>query len=300
MTDVAEKLFPSAKTLTVFDPADIPALPPVEDYYHHSFSLFVAWRKLWERRDMVIALAERDIRSSYKQAMLGIGWALISPIISVVLFTIIFTKVKLFHEGHVPYALYAYVGILCWGYFAGSLGAGGSSMVQNMSLLQKTHFPRECFPLSQLLEQCFYTTIALVPLSFLFLYYGFVPKLGGILIFPLFIVIEMIFSMGVVLAMSAMVIYVRDLMQVMGLITTMGLYASPVIWPLTVIPKVWRPYYSFINPIGPVIDGVRRSMLLGQQPVWSLIAIAGVSAVLYFLVGYAIFKRLEVGFADIS
>lgn len=299
MSSATESLFPSADTLVVFDPADIPDEPQPQDFYKHSVAVRKALKGLWARRDMVIALAERDIRASYKQAVLGIGWALISPVIQVVIFTLIFTRVKLFRIPHVPYALYAYVGILCWSYFAGSLSSGGGSLISNMSLLQKTHFPRECFPLSQILEQTVYTTIALLPLGILCLYYGYVPHIET-LYFPIFIVIEIFFTAGVVLAMAAMIVYLRDLIQVMGLIITIGLYASPVVWPFSEIPHALQPVYAFVNPIGPVIDNVRRTMLLGHSPDWAMVGIAAVSAVLYFFAGYRIFKRLEVSFADIS
>lgn len=299
MSSATQSPFPSADTLVVFDPANIPDDPPADAYYKHSVAVGTALKGLWARRDMVFALTERDIRASYKQAVLGIGWALISPVIQVVIFTVIFTKVKLFHVGHVPYALYSYVGILCWSYFAGSLSSGGGSLISNMSLLQKTHFPRECFPLSQIVEQTVYTTIALLPLGILFLYYGYTPKVETVY-FPIFIVIEVVFTAGVVLAMAAMIVYLRDLIQVMGLIITVGLYASPVVWPFSEIPHTLQYVYAFVNPLGPVIDNVRRTVLLGEQPRWPILGIAAVSALLYFLIGYRIFKRLEVSFADIS
>jgi ABC-2 type transport system permease protein/lipopolysaccharide transport system permease protein len=287
-------------TLLLFDPADIADEPPPESLYLHRVSLGAAARTLWKRKGIIVALAERDVRASYKQTIIGFGWALISPVIQVILFTLIFNRVKLgFNTGHVPYVLYAYAGILCWSYFSGSLGSGGSSLIPNMSLLQKTHFPRECFPLSQMLEQSLYTTIALIPLGILFVTHGFAPK-PQVLWAPVFIAIELVFTSGVVLAMSALVVYVRDLGQVMGLITQIGLFASPVIWPLSKIPAGLRPYYAFVNPIGPVIDNVRRTMLLGHSPEWPLLGIAAISATLYCIAGYSIFKRLEVGFADIS
>jgi ABC-type polysaccharide/polyol phosphate export permease len=299
VSSTTETSFPSAVTLAVFDPADVPSEPERQEFYRHRTALVPAVRRLWSRRDMVIALAERDVRASYKQAILGLAWALISPVIQVVIFTLIFTRVKLFQIPHIPYAIYAYVGILCWSYFAGSLGAGGNSLVSNMGLLQKTHFPRECFPLSQLLEQTIYTTIALIPLGILLLYYGFVPKIQVVYI-PLFMLIEVVFTAGVVLIMSACIVYLRDLVQVMGLIIQIGLYASPVVWPLKEVPHALQPLYAFVNPIAPIIDSVRKTMLLGLQPDWGLLGVAAISAALYFVVGFKVFKRLEVAFADIS
>ncbi len=296
------------KGLRIVDPASIADEPPTDSYYRHRVALIPAIREMSRRREIMVALAERDVRASYKQAVLGMGWALISPLLQVILFTLIFGHVKSLKIPGVPYAIYAYIGILAWVYFAGSLASGGNSMIANLNLLQKTHFPRECFPLSQMLEQTLYTTIGLIPLLLLLVDKGFVPKIEALWI-PVFLVIELIFTAGLVLAMAALIVYLRDLQQVMAIILQLGLFATPIIWPLSKLANItWgplhhvdlRPYYVAFNPLGAVIDNIRRTALLGLSPEWSLLGIAAVFACLYFVAGYRIFKRLEVGFADIS
>jgi ABC-2 type transport system permease protein/lipopolysaccharide transport system permease protein len=197
---------------------------------------------------------------------------------------------------------------MCWGYFAGTLGSGGNAIVSNLNLLQKTHFPRELFPLSQALEAMLYTTIQLVPLAIIFAANGFTPKADLVWV-PLFILIELVFAAGVMLAMAALVVYLRDLQQVMGIILSLGLFATPIIWPLSKLNHVsggpfhnvdFRPYYVALNPLGAVIDNVRRTVLLGLSPEWPLVALAAVMAGFYLALGYYLFKRLETGFADIS
>ena len=167
---------------------------------------------------------------------------------------------------------------------------------------------RELFPLSQWLEQMLYTTIQLIPLAILLGANHFAPKLEG-LWFPVFIAIELLFAAGLMLGMAACVVYLRDLTQVMGIILSLGLFATPIIWPLSKLQNITigplhhvdlRPYYALINPIGPVIDNVRRTFLLNQAPDWPLVGLAALSASIWFLVGYYFFKRLETGFADIS
>ncbi len=181
-------------------------------------------------------------------------------------------------------------------------------MLSNLNLLQKTHFPRELFPISQMLEQMFYTTIGLIPLAIIFAIHGFPPKIEGLWV-PLFIVIEWIFAAGLMLGMAALVVYLRDLLQVMGIVMSLGLFATPIIWPLSKLQNIsygplhhWdlRPYYVVFNPLGAVIDNIRRTLLLGQSPEWPLVGLAALSACAYFFLGYRIFKRLEIGFADIS
>jgi len=294
--------------LTLIDAATIADEPAPDTFYRHRVQLFPALREMWRRREIIFALAERDIRASYKQAALGMFWALISPVLQVILLTLIFSHVKSLKVPHVPYILYSFVGLLCWGFFSGSLQQGGNSMIANLLLLQKTHFPRECFPLSQMLEQSLYTAIGLLPLTILFVVNGFVPKAGVVWV-PLFIVIEVLFTTGLTLMMSALVVYLRDLLQVTSIILQLGLFATPIIWPLSKLAKVsfgpfhhvdLRPYYSVFNPLGPVIDNIRRTALQGLSPDWPLLAVATISASLYFVIGYRLFKRLEVNFADIS
>jgi ABC-2 type transport system permease protein/lipopolysaccharide transport system permease protein len=294
--------------LILRDPASIPSGPAPETFYRHRVHLVKSIRIAWGRRGVAFALAERDVRTSYKQAALGMLWALISPVLTVIIFTLIFSHVKSLKVPGVPYILYSYVGLVCWGYFAGAVGSGGSAVLSNLNLLQKTHFPRELFPLSQALEQMLYTTIGLIPLSIIFALHRFSPKIEGLWV-PLFIIIEIVFATGLMLAMAAAVVYLRDLLQVMGIILTLGLFATPIIWPLSKLQNIsygplhhWdlRPYYAVLNPIGPVIDNVRRTLLLDQAPDWPIVGLAALSAFAYLFLGYRLFKRLETGFADIS
>jgi ABC-type polysaccharide/polyol phosphate export permease len=295
-----EHTFPGHATgVIVTDPAAVPDEPDPATRYRHRANLLPSVAELWARREMIVTLAERDIRASYKQASLGISWALLTPIAQLVIFTIIFNHVKSFRAGTVPYPLFAFAGILAWNYFSTSLSSGGNSMLTNMSLLQKTNFPRACFPLSQMVEAAVYTAIGLLPLGILFAMYGIVPKVQTLWA-PVFMAIEVAFTAGVVLAFAALVVYVRDLVQVMALLTQLGLLATPVIWPFSKIPAAWQPLYSFFNPLGPVIDNLRRTMFLGQSPTWGLLAVAALGALGYLVGGYALFKRLEVSFADLA
>jgi ABC-type polysaccharide/polyol phosphate export permease len=301
-------VLPEVDSLRLIDPASLPSDPPADSFYQHKVNLVKAARGAYRRREVAFALAERDIRSSYKQAKLGMLWAVISPLLQVVLFTLIFSHVKSFKIPGVPYILYSYLGVMSWGYFAGTLGSGGNAMVANLNLLQKTHFPRELFPLSQALEAMVYTTIQLLPLAIIFAANGFTPKAGVVWV-PLFIAIELIFATGMMLAMAALVVYLRDLQQVLSIVLSLGLFATPVIWPLSRLSHVtwgpfhhvdFRPYYVLFNPLGAVIDNMRRTVLLGQSPEWTLLGIAALSACAYLGIGYHLFKRLETGFADIS
>ncbi len=300
---------PGGYQLIVPDLDAIPAEPPDDILYHHKVKLRTAARTLWEHREIIYTLAERDFRAQYKQATLGILWAVLSPVATLLIFVVVFSRVKQFPTQGVPYALYAFVGIMCWNFFATSLGNGGNSLLSNKALLAKTQFPRECFPLETMLVNGLNTIISFVPLTILFVIFGRAPKLTTIWV-PLFLVIEILFAAGLTLAVASTIIQLRDLQQVLPIIISLGIFVTPVIWPFSFIPThyhLWgsitvnlQAVYGFFNPLGPVIAGVRDTMLLGHSPSWVPLAAAAVGACCYIVFGYRIFKRFEVNFADIA
>jgi ABC-type polysaccharide/polyol phosphate export permease len=315
-------------TLVEGDVASIPAEPSAELLYRHKVHFPESVRNLWAHREIIYTLAERDFRAQYKQASLGILWALLSPVATLVLFVFVFSKVKVFGSEGQPYALFAFVGILCWNFFSTALGNGGQSLLNNKALMAKTQFPRECFPLETMCVQALNTMLSWVPLALLFVMFGRAPRFTTVWV-PMLMLIEVVFAAGMALAISSVVIQMRDLTQVLPLITSLGLFATPVIWPFAKIPTNYhlagghqvtvigahghvihhlvggitinlQMVYGFFNPLGPIIDGARQTMLIGHTPNFALTGIAALGASLYLVLGYRIFKRLEENFADIA
>ena len=296
-------------SLKINDLSAIPDEPPDDIVYHHKVRLRQSVKLLWEHREIVYTLAERDFRAQYKQATLGILWAVLSPLATLAIFAVVFSRVKAFPHQGIPYALYAFVGILCWSFFASSVGAGGSSLLSNKALLAKTQFPRECFPLETMLVNAINTILSWVPLAVLFVIFGRAPKLATLWV-PLFMLIEVAFAAGLMLALSSLIIQMRDLAQVLPILLSLGIFMTPVIWPFSYIPTHFhvvgsfyvnlQVVYGFFNPLGPVIANVRTTMLLGHNPTWAPLVAAVCGAVAYLAVGFRIFKRLEVNFADIA
>jgi len=296
-------------TLHIVDTSAIPDEPPDDILYTHESRLIPSAKLVWAHREIIYTLAERDFKAQYKEATLGILWAVLSPVATLAIMVIVFTRVKGFHTGGIPYALYAFVGILCWGYFSASLGSGGGSLLTNKALLSKTQFPRECFPLEVMAFNAINTTLSLIPLTILFVVFGRAPSIATLWV-PLFILIELVFAAGVTLAASSLIIQARDLVQVLPLIISLGIFATPVIWPFGLIPTHYhvvgdfyvnlQAVYGFFNPLGPVIANVRLTMLAGHSPSWVPLIAAAVGACLYLVFGYKIFKRYEVNFADIA
>jgi ABC-type polysaccharide/polyol phosphate export permease len=315
MTQVATNQPVDPGALIVTDLTSIPAEPPEEGFYTHKAPFFASVRTLWAHREIVYTLAERDFRVQYKQAVLGVAWAVLSPVVTLVIFVVVFGHLrKAFPTQGIPYALYAFVGILCWSFFASSLGNGGTALLSNKALLAKTQFPRECFPLETMLGNALNTVISWVPLAILFVIFGRAPRLATVWV-PLFMLIEVLFAAGITLAVASMIIQMRDLNQVLPIIISLGTFMTPVIRPFSYIPThyyilgsrhhggIWvnlQAVYGFFNPLGPVIANVRNTMLLGHNPIWWPLLTATIGSCCYAVVGYRLFKRYEVNFADIA
>jgi ABC-2 type transport system permease protein/lipopolysaccharide transport system permease protein len=281
------------------DASSRPTEPPNELVYKHQAQLKPSLHALWESREIIYTLAERDIRAQYKQATLGLLWALIAPVAMLLIFTIIFSRTKTLGIPGIPYPIFAYIGIMSWTFFSQSLGTGATTLLVNHDLMSKTQFPRECFPLEAILVTAVNTIISWIPLAVIFLFYGFTPHAASVWLLVL-MPIELLFTIGITLAFSALIIQMRDLAQVLPITIQLGLFATPVIWQFKVVPHKWQLLYGFVSPLGPVIDDARRAMLLGLNPVPGPLFAALAGTAFYLLVGYRVFKRFEVNFADIA
>ena len=300
----------------------LPDEPPDDILFHHQAGLVKSAKLVWEHREIIHSLAERDFRAQYKQTALGFLWAVLTPVATLLVLVVVFSRIHSIHTQGIPFALYAFVGIICWSFFSSALGQGGNSLLNNKALLSKTQFPRECFPLENLVVNAINTTFSVVPLTILFVFFGRAPTIATLWV-PLFVLIELVFATGVVLGVAGLIIQARDLTQLLPLVISMGIFLTPVIWPFTLIPTHFhvagghlvragghhfiggitvnlQVVYGFFNPVGPVIASVRNTMLLGHAPSWPPLIAAAVGSILYLVFGYKLFKRFEVDFADIA
>jgi lipopolysaccharide transport system permease protein len=325
--DAAEPVLPGARTaahgdpgaLTVPDLSVVPDEPPKELLYHHKTTVAEGARAVWAHREIIFTLAERDFRVQYKQATLGVIWAVVNPVATLLVLIIVFSRVHGYNSTGVPFALYAFVGVLCWSYFASSLGQGGNSLLTNKALLSKTQFPRECFPIETMMVNALNIVLSWIPLAILFLWSGVLPKPTTVWV-PLCILIEILFTAGVTLGTASLIIQFRDLNQLIPIVISLGIFLTPVIWPFSKIPTQFhvtpahlvggqavgglsvnlQVVYGFFNPLGPVINTIRQTMLVGGNPSFAPLMAAATGSVLYFVFGYIIFKKFEVNFADIA
>ena len=275
-----------------------PDAPPPELLFRRRIRLRRSLAEMWGSRELVRTLAEREIRARYKQAFLGASWAVITPIVLMVVFTVFLKRVARIDTHGIPYPLFSYVGLVPWSFFSTSVSTGGQSLVSNSSLLNKVYCPREVFPISSVFVAGFDALISVGVLGVLFVVYTTAPRLTSLWVLPL-LLLQLAFTTGVTLAISGVLVYLRDLRQALPILLQLGLFATPVAYGMDdIIPRAWRPFYCAFNPLAAVIDGYRRAVLLGLPPRWGLVLPATITTTALLIGGYLLFKRLETGFAD--
>jgi ABC-type polysaccharide/polyol phosphate export permease len=278
-------------------PGGVGLEPPPELLFRLRVNLLAAVREVWRARGLVRTLAERDFRVRYKQAFLGLAWTVLTPFALMVVFTLFFQRLAKVDTGGAPYALFAYLGLLPWTFFSTSVSQGGQSLVANSQLVNKVYCPREVFPLASVVVAAVDTAIATVMLGLLFVVTGFMPKATTAWV-PVLLAVQVAFTCGVTLITASAIVFLRDLRHVLPIALQLGLFATPVAYGMSVVDPSLRVLYSALNPLAPVIDGYRRTVLLGLPPDWHLLAPGAVTAVVVLALGYVMFKRLEPGFAD--
>jgi lipopolysaccharide transport system permease protein len=256
----------------------------------------INFKELIEYRDLFFFLVWRDIKVLYAQTILGFLWAILQPLIQIVIFTIIFGKVaKLSTEG-IPYILYSSVAIIPWNYISQAMNQASSSLVTNQNMLGKIYFPRLIFPLTPVLAKLVDFSISILILLVIFIYYGVFPTWNWLFI-PFFLILMISVPLGFGLWLSALAIRFRDVKHAMTFVVRMLMYSAPIVYSASSIPENFRLLYS-INPIVAVIEGL-RACFLGTDIPWTFIVPGIVTAVLLVLSGMLYFRRMERVFVDV-
>jgi len=257
------------------------------------------WRDLWNYRELFLILAWRDVSVRYKQTMIGVAWAVIRPLATMVIFTIIFGRLaKLPSDGATPYPILVLSGMLAWFLFSGILGDASSSMIGNANLIGKVYFPRIILPASTAVVALVDLAINLVVLLALMAFYGFLPG-WRIALLPAFIAFAVVASLGPALLIAALNVKYRDFRFILPFLLQFGLYVSPVGFSSSVVPDGWRFLYS-LNPVVGVIDGFRWCLLGGESQLYmpGFVGSCAVAVALAWL-GVAYFRKFERSFADV-
>ena len=259
--------------------------------------LSIDFKELWRYRELIYFLTWRDIKVRYKQATLGIAWAVLQPLMTMVIFTVIFgTLLKTPSQG-IPYPLFSLTALLPWQLFASALQRSSTSLVGNANLLTKIYFPRLAIPLASIFAALVDFLISFVVLIGVMIYYRYMPGWNALWL-PLLVLLALLTALAVGLWLSALNVQYRDIQQIVPFLIQVWMYASPIVYPIETIPAgIWRWLYS-LNPMVGVIQGFRWALLGGTPP--DLTLVISVAMVLILLVsGLYYFRRMEKTFADI-
>ena len=254
-------------------------------------------RELWAYRELAFFLVWRDVKVRYKQTALGVIWVVIQPLSLALLFTVIFGQLAGISSAGVPYALFAFVGLLPWNLFAKGLSEGSTSLVANERLVTKVYFPRLILPASAVVGGLVDFTISLGVLVALMLYFGVVPTIA-ILALPLLVFVAIISAMGIAFCLSAIDARYRDVRYTLPFLTQLWFFVTPVVYPISLVPEAWRWLYA-LNPMVGVVEGFRWALLGAAwtlDPILMALSLASVAGV--FIAGLLYFTRTERLFAD--
>jgi lipopolysaccharide transport system permease protein len=256
------------------------------------------WRDLWRYRELFFFLAWRDILVRYKQTVIGIVWALGRPLLTMLVFTLVFSKLAKLPSGGVPYPILVFAALLPWQFFSSAFSGAGESLVSNAGMISKVYFPRLVIPASAVIVAFVDFLISLIILVGLMIWYGFAPNLR-MLTLPLFIFVAFAAAMGTGLWFAALNVKYRDFRIIVPFVVQFGLYISPVGFSSTIVPEQWRLLYS-MNPMVGVIDGFRWAILGGDTRLYwpgFLLSLALVFVIL--ATGIFYFRKTEKTFADV-
>lgn len=251
---------------------------------------------LWAYRELLYFLTWRDIKVRYKQTLMGVAWVVLQPLLTMLIFTVVFTNFVKLDEGHIPYPLFAYAGLLLWTFFSVSVTSGTNSLISNTSLVTKVYFPRAFIPAAAVGAGLVDLSVGAVPLLALALYYQ-VHLTWGLLLLPFFVLLGAALALSVGMVSSALTVRYRDLRHALPFLLQLWMFASPVLYPINLVGPRWRWAFA-ANPMTGVLEGFRAS-LAGTGFDWSLIAVPAVAAPVLVCAAYYVFRRLEDTFADV-
>lgn len=254
-------------------------------------------KDLWLYRELFFFLAWRDILVRYKQTLIGITWSILRPVLTMVIFTIVFGQLAKMPAEGVPYPILVYAAMLPWHFFSSTLSEGGNSLVNNSAMISKVYFPRIIIPSTSMIVGLVDFIISFIILLLLMICYAHPPSLK-LLSIPLFMSLAILVSLGVTFIISALNVKYRDFRYVLPFILQLGLYISPVGFSSTIIPDGWRLLYS-INPMVGVIDGFRWAILDNTSLYLPGFCLSITVACGLFLFGFKFFRNMERQFADV-
>ena len=253
---------------------------------------------LWRYRELIYFMIWRDVKVRYKQTMLGAAWAIIQPVLTMIVFTFLFGRIaKLPTDGNIPYPIFSYTALLPWGLFVAALNQASRSLTSNQNMVTKIYFPRLVLPLSSILSGLVDFVIAFIILIGMMIYYKATPSFNAIWALPVFLLLTIVTALGVALWLSAINVQYRDVNYALPFMTQFWLFITPVAYSSSLISEKWQLVYA-LNPMAGVVNGFRWALLsVGNGPDTSLWISVAVSLLL-LISGLFYFRNMEKTFAD--
>jgi homopolymeric O-antigen transport system permease protein len=253
--------------------------------------------ELWDYRELLYFLIWRDVKVRYKQTVLGVAWAIIQPLATMIVFSLFFGRLAKIPSDGVPYPIFNLAGLVPWSLFANGLSHVTGSLVDSSNLIKKVYFPRFAVPIAALLSGLVDFVLTFVMLLGMMGYYGLFPT-ANIIFLPLFILLALITCLGTGLWLSALNVQYRDVRYVVPFMIQLWLFATPIIYPSSMLPEPWRTVYG-VNPMAGVIEGTRWALLGTDTAPGPIIAVSSFVALTLLISGAFYFRRMEKTFADI-
>ncbi len=254
-------------------------------------------RELWEYRELLYFLTWRDIKVRYKQTALGASWAILQPLLTMAVFSLFFGRLAKMPSDGIPYSLFAYSGLVPWMFFATGLNQSSNSLVGSANLITKVYFPRLVIPIATVLASCVDFVLAGVVLGAI-MALNHVGLKASVIFLPLFTLIALVTSLAAGLWLSALNVRYRDVRYVMPFLTQFWLFATPIAYPSSLLPKPWRIFYG-LNPMVGVVEGFRWALFHTKTAAGPIIWVSIGMTLLLLVTGVAYFRRMENTFADV-
>lgn len=255
------------------------------------------WRDLWAYRELFLFLAWRDILVRYKQTVIGIAWSVIRPVLTMVVFTVVFGRIARLPSDGVPYPILVFSAMLPWHFFASAVAEGSNSLIENANIISKVYFPRLIVPASAVVVSFIDFLISLALLAFILTWYQFLPS-PRVFLLPAFLLLAILVSMGLTLLLAALNVRYRDFRYVVPFLIQFGLFISPVGFSMSAVPEQWRGFFS-LNPMVGVIEGFRWSLLPGYALDLRALLSSVLISTIVLAVGVMYFRKTERSFADV-
>ncbi len=254
-------------------------------------------KELWKYRELIYFFAWRDIKVRYKQTVLGATWAILQPLFTMVIFSLLFGRVAKIPSEGIPYPVFSFAALVPWTYFANALSQGSSSLVRSSQLIKKVYFPRLAIPVSTVLSGIVDFALAFVVLLCLMAYFGIAPT-RNIVWLPFFLMVALVTALGTSLWLTSLNVKFRDVNYLVPFLTQMWMFCTPIIYPSSLLKEPWRTLYG-INPLAGVIEGFRWALLGTHTKPGLIVIVSSLTALAILVVGAFYFRRVEKTFADV-